>query len=240
MDNSSYVTLTRQSGLMREMQVVANNIANMATTGYRAEGVVFAEHVAATGRGEPSLSMGKAVGRSVSEQQGALSRTGGPFDFAIEGPGFFLVETPAGESLTRAGNFIRSPENELVTMDGHRLLDAGGAPVFVPANARAITLAPDGTLSADGQPLTQIGLWQPNDPTELSRRSGVLFEAPSGVRPVEGTRLVQGALEASNVDPVGQIARMIEVQRAYELGQSFLDAEDGRIRDFLRTVGARS
>lgn len=240
MDNSTYVTLTRQSGLMREMQVVANNIANMATAGYRAEAVVFAEHVAATGPGEPSLSMGKAAGRSISAAQGALTRTGGDFDFAIEGTGFFLVETPEGEALTRAGNFIRTAQNELVTADGHRLLDAGGAPVFVPATVRAITLAGDGTLSADGQPLAQIGLWQPNDPTELARQAGVLFLAPSGVRPAEGARLVQGALEASNVDPVGQIARMIEVQRGYELGQSFLDAEDGRIRDFLRTVGARS
>jgi flagellar basal-body rod protein FlgF len=239
MENPGYVSLTRQSGLLRELQVVANNIANMATTGFRAEGVVFAEHVARAGRDEPSLSMGSAVGRSLSATQGAITVTGGEFDFAIEGPGFFLVATPGGDALTRAGNFIRNDAGELVTTDGHALLDAGGAPVFVPPDARSVALATDGTLSADGQALTQVGLWMPTDPTELSRRSGVLFDAPSGVEPLEEGRIVHRALEASNVDPVGQIARLIEVQRAYELGQSFLEAEDGRVRDFLRTVGAR-
>src|SRR6056297_170527 len=240
MDNPTYVGLTRQSGLMREMQVVANNIANMATTRYRREGVIFAEHVAATGPDAPSLSMGNAIGRSVSPVQGAISATGGQFDIAIEGEGFFLVETPEGEALTRAGNFIRNEVGELVTVYGHRLLDAGGAPVFVPATAQSVALSGDGTLSADGQPLTRIGTWGAVDPTELSRRSGTLFLAPSGVEPIDGARFVHGALEASNVNPVAEIARMIEVQRAYELGQSFLDAEDGRVRDFLRTVGARA
>ncbi len=240
MDNPTYVGLTRQSGLMREMQVVANNIANMATTGYRREGVIFAEHVAATGPDAASLSMGNAVGRSISPVQGAISATGGQFDIAIEGEGFFLVETPEGEALTRAGNFIRNEVGELVTVNGHRLLDAGGAPVFVPATAQSVALSGDGTLSADGQPLTRIGTWGAVDPTELSRRSGTLFLAPSGVEPIDGARFVHGALEASNVNPVAEIARMIEVQRAYELGQSFLDAEDGRVRDFLRTVGARA
>ncbi|KPQ17972.1 MAG: flagellar basal-body rod protein FlgF [Rhodobacteraceae bacterium HLUCCO18] len=240
MDNPTYVGLTRQSGLMREMQVVANNIANMATTGYRREGVIFAEHVAATGPGDPSLSMGNAVGRRISPVQGAISATGGQFDIAIEGDGFFLVETPEGEALTRAGNFIRNEVGELVTVNGHRLLDAGGAPVFVPATAQSVALSGDGTLSADGQPLTRIGAWGPVDPTELSRRSGTLFLAASGVEPLNGARFVHRALEASNVNPVAEIARMIEVQRAYELGQSFLDAEDGRVRDFLRTVGARA
>jgi flagellar basal-body rod protein FlgF len=240
MDNPTYVGLTRQSGLMREMQVIANNIANMATTGYRREGVVFAEHVAATGPETPSLSMGDAVGRSISPVQGAVTVTGGQFDFAIEGDGFFLVETPEGEALTRAGNFIRNDVGELVTVTGARLLDAGGAPVFVPATARSVALSGDGTLSADGQPLTRIGTWAAVDPTELSRQSGTLFVAPSGVEPLDEARFVHGALEASNVNPVAEIARMIEVQRAYELGQSFLDAEDGRVRDFLRTVGARS
>ncbi len=240
MDNPTYVGLARQSGLMREMAVVANNIANMATTGYRREGVVFAEHVAATGPDEPSLSIGHALGRSVSPVQGAISMTGGTFDFAIEGTGFFLVETPQGEALTRAGSFIRNDLGELVTPSGHRLLDAGGAPVFVPATAGAVGLSGDGTLSADGQPLALIGTWAPIEPTELSRQAGTIFFALSGVEPALDARLIHGALEASNVNPVAEIARMIEVQRAYELGQSFLDAEDGRVRDFLRTVGART
>ena len=240
MENSFYATLTRQSGLLREMQVVANNIANLSTTGFRAEGVVFAEHVRSLGPGEDSLSMAHASARHVYNAQGALSQTGSPFDLAIEGEGYFLIETPEGERLTRAGHFVTDPNGELVTPDGYRLLDAGGAPVFVPPDASSIAIANDGTLSADGQPQTVIGLWEPVDPNGMLHRSGVLFEAPEGVQPMIEYSVFQGFLEDSNVNPVAQIARMIEVQRAYELGQSFLDKEDERVRGFLRTVGARS
>ncbi len=239
MDNPGYTSLTRLSGLMREMSVVANNIANISTTGYRAEGIIFAEHVAATGRGEPSLSMGTATGRMISDQQGALQQTGGEFDFAIEGEGFFLIDTPRGEALSRAGAFIRNEVGELVTAEGHRLLDQGRAPVFVPPNARSVALASDGTISADNQPLTVVGLYMPNDPLELLRQSGTAFTAESGYVPAENARVMQGFLEQSNVDAVTQIARMIEVQRAYELGQSFMESEDRRIRDFLRTAGGQ-
>jgi flagellar basal-body rod protein FlgF len=240
MDNATYTTLTRQSGLLREMQVVANNIANISTTGFRGEGIIFAEHVVALDRGQDSLSMAVADGRMIFAQQGALQQTGGDFDFAIEGDGFFLIATPEGEALTRAGAFIRNEFGELVTPDGHPLLDGGGAPVFVPPDARSVMLASDGTLSADNQPLTVIGLWQPVDATDLTRRAGVMFTAPGGIEPTEQTQVLQGFLEQSNVNSVTQIARMIEVQRAYELGAGFLDKEDQRIRDFLRTAGARS
>lgn len=240
MDNPGYASLTRLSGLMREMAVVANNIANISTTGFRTEGLVFAEHIASTGTDTPSLSMGAAIGRSISAQQGALEQTGSEFDLAIEGEGFFLIDTPEGEALSRAGAFIRNDAGELVTPDGHFLLDAGGAPIFVPPQASSVAVASDGTISADGQPVTVVGLYLPNDPLELSRRSGTSFTVESGVQPAENARVLQGFLEQSNVDPVAQIARMIEVQRAYELGQSFMDAEDNRIRDFLRTAGQRS
>ncbi|MEM9317774.1 MAG: flagellar hook-basal body complex protein [Pseudomonadota bacterium] len=240
MDNSFYTTLTRQSGLLQEMQTVANNIANLSTTGFRAEGVVFAEHVRSLGPGQESISMAHAIGRHVQNAQGALTGTGSPFDLAIEGDGYFLIETPEGERLTRAGAFTPDPNGELVTPDGYRLLDAGGAPIFIPPDARAISIASDGTLSADGEPQTVIGLWQPREAMDLQHRSGVLFEAPGGVEPMLEYSIFQGFLEDSNVNPVAQIARMIEVQRAYELGQSFLDQEDERLRGFLRTVGART
>ncbi|WP_149588356.1 flagellar hook-basal body complex protein [Tabrizicola flagellatus] len=235
MDAAGYATLNRQSGLMREMGVVANNIANSSTTGFRREGVVFSEFIAATDEG-PSLSMAHASGRHVDLSQATVSQTGGQFDLAIQGEGFFLVQTPQGDQLTRAGSFVPSPEGELMTPDGFRLLDAGGAPVFVPPQARGIAIAQDGTLSADGQPIAQIGLWQPSDPLSLRHQSGTLFSA-GAVEPAEGARILQGMLEDSNVEPVSEIARMIEVQRAYELGQKFLDAEDERVRGVITTLG---
>lgn len=241
MGNSVIAALTRQSGLLREMQVVANNIANISTTGFRGEGVIFAEHVARLeGASGGGLSMAHAAGRNIRLMQGEIAPTGGDFDFAIEGDGFFLVQGPQGQALTRAGTFMPNDAGELVNPDGHLLLDAGGAPVFVPPDAGNVVLARDGTLSADGRPITQIGLWQPTDPNDLRHLDGARFEAAAGVQPMLDATILQGFVESSNVDPVMQIARMIEVQRAYELGQNFLQREDERIRGFLRTAGARA
>lgn len=235
MDAAGYTALGRQSGLMREMQLVANNIANLSTTGFRREGMVFAEHVKALDE-EPSLSMAHGTGRIVDLSQAGLTMTGANFDFAIQGDGFFLIETPEGNRLTRSGSFTPNAAGELVNMDGQRLLDAGGAPVFIPPDAGAVGLAEDGTLSAGGVPIAQIGLWQPTDPLALKHQAGTLFDGGE-VEPVEGSQIYQGFLEDSNVNPVSEIARMIEVQRAYELGQKFLDAEDGRMRGVIETLG---
>ena len=235
MDAAGYTTLTRQSGLMREMQTVANNIANISTTGFRREGVIFSEYIRQM-EDEPSLSMARASGRNIDLTQAGLTQTGGSFDLAIQGSGFFLIETPQGERLTRAGSFTPSAEGELVTPDGNRLLDLSGAPVFVPPTARTIAVGQDGTMSADGEPVARIGLWQPTDPTSLRHQSGTLFSA-TGVEPAETGIVMQGYLEDSNVEPVSEIARMITVQRGYEMGQKFLEAEDERVRGVIQTLG---
>ncbi len=235
MDAAGYTTLTRQSGLMREMQVVANNIANISTTGFRREGVVFEEYIAKTPDG-PSLSMASGDGRVIDLTQAGISQTGGAFDLAIQGDGFFQVQTPDGPRLTRAGNFTPSPTGELVTNDGYRLMDDGGAAIVLPPGASKIAVAQDGTLSADGAPVAHIGLWQPGDPLSLQHQAGTMFSADS-VQPATGGVIMQGYLEDSNVEPVQEIARMIEVKRAYELGQSFMDQEDKRMRGVVDTLG---
>ena len=214
MDASGYVTLSRQSGLLSQMDAIANNIANASTTGFKREGTVFAEFITTGGDG-PSLSMGFANTRAVDLQQAPVSATGGTFDFAVEGTGFFLVQTPQGQKLTRAGSFTPRADGTLQTADGHTLLD--------------------GSLSADGAPLAKLGLWAPTDPLTLTHEEGALFSA-SGYQPGEG-QILQGHLEDSNVDPVSEVAKMISVQRAYELGQSFLDREDDRTRAVIQTLG---
>lgn len=235
MDASGYVTLTRLSGLRREMDLVANNIANSGTLGFKSQGAVFSEFIADLDGGS-SLSMARASAWAMNLDDGVLSQTGGTFDLAILGHGFFQIESPDGPRLTRAGNFTPSPGGELVTPDGQRLLDAGGAPVFVPPGARAIAIAQDGTLSADGVPVGQIGLWQPVDPLSLRYAGGNLMSTPE-VEPAIGGTIHQGFVEESNVQPVTEIARMIEVQRAYEMGQSFLDAEDERMKNLIQVMG---
>lgn len=235
MENSTFTTLTRQTGLMREMQVVANNIANAATTGFRQEGVMFSEYVQELDD-DTSLSMASGRVRDTSHLQGALTQTAGTFDFAIEGSGFFLVDTPSGERLTRSGSFSPNADGDLVTSDGYRVLDGGGAPVFIPPGASDLSVASDGTISTDGQAVGQIGLFNPTDPLFLKRQGGVMFQSDAGIEPAENARILQGFLENSNVDAMSQITRMIEVQRAYEMGQSFLQTEDERIRSALNAM----
>lgn len=236
MDTAIYTTLTRQSGLMREMEAVANNIANVSTSGYRREGVVFSEFVRSIVGDTPSVSLAFATGRALDQSQGPMTQTNGTFDFAIEGDGFFLIETAEGQALTRAGAFTPSPEGELVAPDGARLLDSAGAPVFIPPDAASVSVSSDGTLSVDGQPFADLGLWGPTDPTDLNRRAGSRFFPENGVQPIEGGVILQGFIEGSNVDPITEIARMIQVQHAYEQGQKFLDQEDERVRNVIRTL----
>lgn len=235
MDSAGYVTLSRQSGLARELRAIANNIANAETTGFRREGIVFAEHVRRL-PDESSLSIAHASARWVDMAQGSMTMTGGTFDLAIQGEGFFLIQTPEGERLSRAGAFTPAPDGTLVTADGFAVLDAGGAPIQLPAGAGQVVVATDGTLSADGQPVAAIGLWRPTDPLALRHQTGTLFSAETWEALPEG-QIRQGFLESSNVAPIQEIARMVDVQRAYEAGQKFLEREDERQRNTIQALG---
>ncbi|WP_298437092.1 flagellar hook-basal body complex protein [uncultured Jannaschia sp.] len=235
MADGIYTTLGRQVGLLREMDVIAQNIANAATTGFRAEGLVFSEHVTKAPDGGPSVSFALADGRHVRREQGALEGTGGALDLAIEGDGYFLVDVGGTPHLTRAGAFVAAADGGIVTPEGHPVLDAGGAPVFVPPGTSDIHVGRDGTLSADGAPLAQIGVVRPDAPDAMRRGAGTTFVA-DGYVAVEAPSIQQGFLEASNVSPVMQIARMIAVQNAYEMGQGFMDREDQRMRSIMRLM----
>lgn len=236
MDNASYTTLSRQSGLLQEMQMVAHNIANASTTGFRREGLLFSEFVRDIGNGDESLSMAVPLVRAIDHSQGEMVLTGGSMDLAIEGDGFFQIETPEGPLLSRAGSFSTNEAGEMVTPDGQRLLDIGGAPIFVPPDAVDLTIAKDGTIAAGGQPVGQVGIVVPTDPFTLSRRASGLFAADA-VEPATDAVVLQGYVEKSNVSPISELARMIEIQHAYEQGQKFLEREDERIRAVVQTLG---
>jgi flagellar basal-body rod protein FlgF len=239
MDNPGYIGLTRIKGLADEMRAVANNIANLSTTGFRAEGLVFAEVLQRGEMDGGALSMAQPRAHFTDDSPGGFAATGGPLDLAIEGPAYFQVETPNGPRLTRAGAFTLTAEGEVVNMQGHRLLTPGGAPLALPPGAANITIARDGTVAADGFPVDEVGLFDA-DPETLLREDGVLFRFEGEIGPAAESGVLQGFLEQSNVDPVVEMTRMIEVQRAYELGQSFLEMEDERMRGAVRTIGRTS
>ncbi len=237
MDNATYATLTRQSGLRQELQVIAHNIANAATDGFQREGLIFSEHVQRLEDSDTSLSMARAHARMIDRSQGQLTRTGGVFDIAIEGEGYFMVETPDGNRLTRAGSFHPNAEGLLGMSDGALVLDPGGVPIFIPPGVRELQVGRDGSISGDGQPLGQIGVFDPAEDATMIRAGGVRFDVDGPMEAQENPTLSQGFLESSNVDPVLEIARLIEVQRAYERSRDIVSTEDERIRAVLQTLG---
>lgn len=236
MDNPGYIALTRMKGLHDEIRAVANNVANTATTGYRGESLIFAEVLQRADVDGGALAMSAPRAHYTDPGQGGLTATGGQLDLAIEGDGYFMVQTPGGPRLTRAGAFIIGPDGAVLNPSGHMLLDAGGAPLQLPPEARSIQISPDGAVSADGQQLGQVGLFDA-DPNQMLREDGVTFRVDGPTPPAETSRIAQGYLEQSNVNAVEQMARLIEVHRAYEMGQSLMDMEDRRQRTAIETIG---
>ena len=238
MSNAIYTTLSRQQGLLQEMQVVANNLANSSTTGYKSNRAVFAEFLVSTGGGaDTSLSMGGLGGHSFKMEQGGLNFTGGRFDLAIQGEGFFTIETAQGPRLSRSGHFQLSGDGRLIDMQGNAVLGAGGNPIDLPPDAIDVQFGEDGSISANGELIDRVGIVLAEG--QLQRDSNTYFEAAGGYAVTEDAKLVQGALEQSNVSTVLEVARMIEVQRAYEAGQSMLEKEDQRISQLISAVRER-
>lgn len=237
MDNALYyLTLNRQMGLSSELSLIANNIANLDTTGFRREGLSFTEYVVAREGGE-SVSMADLGVRFASEIPGAHNVTGGRFDFAIEGDGYFLLDTEDGPVLTRAGAFQLSETGALVTPNGDPVLDIGEAPIVLPIEAKEILVAQDGTISVNGDAVGQIALVTA-ERTQLTRYGDTAFKViDDAFAPVVAPKMRQGSLEQSNVDAVVEIARMIEVTRAYEFAQTMIDDENDRIQDAVQTLG---
>lgn len=240
MDSSGYVALSRQSGLVREMRVIANNVANMSTSGFKAEGLVFSEYIKGGGAHSESISMSTAHARHVVLDQGQLKRTDGALDLAIEGDGFFLVEGAEGPQLTRAGHFTIDGTGTMVSSDGHAVLDQGGAPILLPLDGPDVSIGRDGTISQNGRLVGQVGVVIPADPSGLRRVGESRFDAPEGWEPAETPNVMQGFLEASNVNAIEQMSRMIEVQRAYELGRSLINKEHDRINTVVEKLGRSS
>ncbi|MDP1629931.1 MAG: flagellar basal-body rod protein FlgF [Caulobacter sp.] len=220
MDNTMYVALSRQMTLRRELDIVANNIANSDTTGFKLEGTMV--------RTEPSTGAsmidGPATLKFVLDDgvtrdfgQGALRKTDGAFDLAIEGAGFFKVQTPDGERYTRDGRFTLSPEGKMTTQSGNPVLGEGGE-ITVNPELGAVSIGADGVVSQAGEQIGKVAVVAFDDPGGLSKTGDNLFRNASNLQPQPSTtaQIRQGMLEGSNVNPILQVTRLIEITRAYE------------------------
>ncbi len=237
MSSAIYIQLARQDGLAKEMNTIANNLANSSTTGYRSDQAVFTEYIVGRSGPADSLSIGSLGGHAFSNAPGALKLTGGTFDLALQGDGYFLVETDRGQRLTRAGHFQLDAGGTLIDGLGNRVLAEGGNPIVFPPDASDIRFGADGIISAGDFIVDRLAVMMPEG--DLLREGATHFEAPEGMAPVGTNGVTQGALEQSNVSSVLQVARMIEVQRAYEFGQSLLEREDQRINQILTMARER-
>ena len=222
MENAQLITLSRATALNRQMNIVANNVANVNTTGYKSENLLFEEFISPEGSaeafktGDRDLSFvldDRTVGNFAT---GTLETTGSQLDVAIQGDGFFAVQTPAGERYTRAGSFTLDPTGQLTTHDGNPVLGEGG-PIVFDASDTQVTIASDGTITGANGEIGRLRVVNFEDPQQLNRVGSTLFSAEDAQQiATENTKVVQFTLENANVDAISQISQMIEVQRAYD------------------------
>ena len=226
MQNTLLIGLSRQVALQRELDVVSNNIANMNTTGYKADGAIFEEFLSPTARAaETGNRISYVHDRATWHDlgQGTVEQTGNPLDVAVQGNGFFVVQTPRGERYTRNGALQLNANGELVTASGYPVLGDSGPIRFQPTD-RNIMIAQDGTVSVQEGSQSQASSLRGrlrvvnfNRPQQLQKDGDGSFSASANNAPQPDTqsRILQGSIEKSNVRSVVEMTRMIEVTRSY-------------------------
>jgi flagellar basal-body rod protein FlgF len=245
MDNSLLVSLSHQLASYRAMDVIANNIANVSTPGFKREAAKFEEFVTmmrpAEGQeGLQPVSFVKDAGVMRDTNQGNIEQTGATYDVAIAGAGYFAVQTPAGMRYTRDGHFSLDANGNLVTSQGYQVQGDGGAITITP-NDGDISIAPDGTVSSVvngvGNQLARLKLVDfPNSALLIKQGSNLYSTTQTPTAPAN-VSVRQGALEASNVQPVIEISHMIEVMRAYEATANLSKSQEDMMRQAIEKLG---
>jgi flagellar basal-body rod protein FlgF len=230
MDNTTTIALSRLIVQQRAMDVSAENMANVNTSGYKLERVLFSDWLSKqtgteTVPGERTLSYVQDRATYRDQRDGTLNMTGNPLDLAITGDGFFTVLTSRGPRLTRAGRFEPQQNGTIVDHDGNRLLDTNGQPIQISTTDTQLAVAPDGTLSSENGQIGKIGIVQPTDLSLMQAEGSRLFTAGSPTNPVTAPKIVQGAVEDSNVQPIMELTRMMNELREFQFTTQFLQGE---------------
>jgi flagellar basal-body rod protein FlgF len=252
-ENTFLVGLSQQIAARRSMEVIANNLANLSTPAFKRESVQFEEYMArlpateADGGGTVDVAFVLDRGTVRDLSAGRFERTNGVLDFALSGPGYFVVETPEGERYTRNGHFQLDNQGRVVTDDGYVVQSDGGAIAVQPQDSD-IQVGPDGTISirnqvgASVQLLGKMRIVTFADERSLRKAGMSLFEAAPGQTAAPATlaevRVQQGMLERGNVEPVVEITRMIEVLRAYQATTEMTQASEELLKRAIEQLGA--
>ncbi len=243
MDSGLYAAYTGLLARTQALDTAANNLANAGTVGFRAQRDYFRSALAGIGEDTSPSQVGGAIndfgvlgGNLIDQGQGTLTATGNPLDLALNGPGFFAIQTSQGVQYTRDGGFTRSDSGQLQTAQGEPVLDTNSQPITIPSGA--INIASDGSISvatSDGSAIAgKVGVFGFPDDTALIALGTNRFAAPSGAQPTAISASVQqGSLEGANLDTVHGTMQLILVQRQAEMMQKALSVFNN---DFDKTA----
>jgi flagellar basal-body rod protein FlgF len=230
MENAQLISLSRQLSLQRQMDVVANNLANINTTGFKGEDLLFEDYVMPVAADDDFMPVDRDLHytwdwSTVHDMaNGSIEQTGNPLDVALSGNGFLVVETPQGERYTRAGSLQIASDGTLVDLDGNPVLSDQGPIRFEPTETD-INIASNGSISTSEGAKGALRLVEFADPRMLAKAGNNLYTGDGGA-PAIGTRVVQGSIERSNVSGVTQLTEMIRIQRAYQSLASLMQKQD--------------
>lgn len=240
-ENAQLIGLSRQIALQRQMDVVANNMANINTTGFKAEDLLFEEFIMPVARdrdfqgGDQPLSYVQDWATVHDLSGGAMVQTGSELDVALNGDGFFAIQTPAGERWSKSGAFQLNAGDTLVDTSGNPVLGQRGPITFGPEET-GILIGKDGAVSSSAGPKGTLRLVEFDNPQALTREGSNLY-AGGTPNTATDTRVMQGFIEKSNVSGVTAMAEMIRVQRAYESAASLASKQDDLRRSAIQRLG---
>ena len=240
-ENAQLISLSRQMALQRQMDVVANNMANLNTTGFKSEQILFEEYVMPVARDQdfPRLDQPLSYVQDWATihdlSGGAMVQTGSELDVGLNGDGFFAVQTPGGDRWTRAGSFQLSANGTLVDASGNPMLGEGGPIQFGP-DETGIQIAADGSVSSSAGQKGKLRLVEFANVQQLTREGSNLWAGGTPVA-ATNTRAMQGFIEKSNVSGVSEMAEMIRVTRAYESAASLATKQDELRRSAIQRLG---
>lgn len=241
MQSGLYVAISSQIALEKRLTTIADNIANMNTVGFRSTEVKFDEVLSRTNNDLNAKIAFVSQGNDyLNTESGQFTRTDNPLDFAIKGDAWFSVQTPAGQVLTRDGRFSLSQSGELLSTRGYPVLDAGGSPIQLDPNAGPLEVGADGRISQGGRVVGAIGVFQADISQGYLRydNSGVIPTAtPQPVVDSAETGVVQGYVEQSNVNAIGEMTQLIQVNRAFEGVSSLMKDSESSFSEAIKTLG---
>jgi len=239
MTNTVYITLARQQLLRDEMGIIAQNIANASTSGYKGEEQMFREFLFKSPDGD-NVSYVETAGTERDHKQGRMDQTGNDLDVAINGKGYFVVRGEREDELTRAGHFNLDATGTIVNSAGLPILDENNQPIVIGRGVRQIEIGRDGTVSTENGKLSRIKLVEVENEDLLERQGEGLYiyrglDTPSTV-PAAETQIQQGSIEASNVNPILEMTRMIEVVRSYQSAQRMMETQSDLLRRAIQDI----